>query len=477
MESFKNLPKPLKYLILTFSVSIFLLILLSAISFFQTKQTSQYMLDIERNYQVMINGEKLMSNLKDMETGQRGYLLTKRYAYLRPYFDAYRDVSINLKELETLIKDNPAQMERYNHLKKFVADKIHIMEDDRQTARNKELVGIDRLDLGKTKMDSIRVIISKFQETEQQLLNDKYSLKLTSDKRLPIYILLLSGCSGLLLLLSFGFLFKELSERIKFQTALETNLEELSRSNAELEQFAYVASHDLQEPLRKIRAFSDRLLRKYHEILPEDGQDSLNKIGKSAQRMQALIDDLLAFSRMIKSTDQVKEIIDLNNVMTDVKSDLSLIIEEKKAEIIYANLPVIEGFRIQIKQLFYNLMSNALKFSKADTAAKIKLTYTEVLGSEIEEIDGTRKESVFYHFKFSDNGIGFESEYAERIFVIFQRLHGRNEYEGTGIGLAICKRVVVNHGGIIKAESIPDEGTTFHIYIPKTFISLGEVQP
>lgn len=424
------------------------------------------MSDIERNYQVMINGEMLMSNMKDMETGQRGYLLTKRYAYLYPYFDAYRAVGNNLTDLEKLLEGNPAQLSRLNTLKKLIGEKIHIMEEDRQKTRNKELVGLDRLELGKAKMDSIRSIVSKFQVAEKTLLNKKYSLKITSDRRLPNYILMLSVCSGLLLMLSFAFLFRELRNRINLQKALENNLNELSRSNSELEQFAYVASHDLQEPLRKIRAFSDRLLKKHRESLPQDGQESLDKIGKSAQRMQYLIDDLLIFSRTVKNTQQEKEAVDLNAILEEVKGDLSLVIDEKKATISSDELPTILAYKVQIKQLFNNLISNSLKFSKTDNQPVIEISCEEIEGKDVEGIDGVRKENKYYHLQFKDNGIGFEPEYAERIFVIFQRLHGRNEYEGTGIGLAICKRVVVNHDGIIRAESKPNEGATFDVYLP-----------
>lgn len=466
MNTFQNLSRPLKYVILTFVVSIILLVVLSVISYLKIRQTSQYMSDIERNYQVMINGEMLMSNMKDMETGQRGYLLTKRYAYLYPYFDAYRAVGNNLTDLEKLLEGNPAQLSRLTTLKKLIGEKIHIMEEDRQKTRNKELVGLDRLELGKMKMDSIRSIINKFQVAEKTLLNKKYSLKITSDRRLPNYILMLSVCSGLLLMLSFAFLFRELRNRINLQKALENNLNELSRSNSELEQFAYVASHDLQEPLRKIRAFSDRLLKKHRENLPQDGQESLDKIGKSAQRMQYLIDDLLIFSRTVKNTQQEKESVDLNAILEEVKSDLSLVIEEKKATVSSDELPIISAYKVQIKQLFNNLISNSLKFSKTDIQPVITVSCEEIEGKDIEGMEGVRKESMFYHLRFKDNGIGFESEYAERIFVIFQRLHGRNEYEGTGIGLAICKRVVVNHDGMIRAESMPNEGTTFDVYLP-----------
>jgi signal transduction histidine kinase len=424
--------------------------------------------DIERNYQVMMKGEELISKMKDMEAGQRGYLLTQRNVFLNPYYDAYRVVGKIINDLEDLVEHNERQMARLTHLKKLIADKIKITDANVKLARAKQPISPDNLKEDKNKMDEIRNTMNLFQLTEKQVLNNKYNLKISNDKDLPAYIIALSAFSVLLLFASFGFLVYELRKRIKFQKALENNVDKLQRSNSELEQFAYVASHDLKEPLRKIRAFSGILMKKHYEALNHDGQESLDKIDKSAERMQLLIDDLLTFSRTVNHRDQEFEVVNLNEILAEVESDISVTIDEKKAQIITEELPVILGFSFQLKQLFYNLLSNSIKFARKGVSPVIEITSEEMAGKDIFFIEGIREESTFYHLCFQDNGIGFERTYAEKIFVIFQRLHGRQDYEGTGIGLAICKRVMGNHNGFIFAEGELEKGARFHLFFPKS---------
>ncbi|PLK45421.1 MULTISPECIES: sensor histidine kinase [Emticicia] len=461
--------KPFRYVTISFISCIILLMILTVVSYLKVHQTLAYMEDIERNYQVMMKGEELISKMKDMETGQRGYLLTQRNVFLNPYYDAYRVIGKIINELEDLVEHNEGQTQRLMQLKKLIAEKIQITETNIKLARIKTAVSAESLKSDKLKMDEIRNVMNLFLLTEKQILNNKYALKISNDKHLPGYIISLSASSALLLLASFGFLIYELRKRIRFQKALENNLDKLQRTNSELEQFAYVASHDLKEPLRKIRAFSGILLKKHYSSLNQDGQESLNKIEKSAERMQLLIDDLLTFSRTVNHYDQELQTVDLNQMLEEVETDLSLAIEEKKVRIITEELPVIKAFPFQIKQLFYNLINNSIKFSQNDIAPIIEISSEEMSGKDIFFIEGLREESTFYHLCFQDNGIGFEPGYAEKIFVIFQRLHGRHEYEGTGIGLAICKRVMGNHNGFIFAEGQVNKGARFHLFFPKTF--------
>lgn len=237
----------------------------------------------------------------------------------------------------------------------------------------------------------------------------------------------------------------------------------LARSNAELQEFAYVASHDLQEPLRKIQAFGDRLNTKYGDVLTEQGRDYLERMQNAAGRMQALINDLLTLSR-VTTRAQPFVPIPLNRVVQEVLSDLEVRIQQTGARIEIGELPIVEADPVQMRQLLQNLIGNALKFHREDEPPVIKI-YSCLL-----EDSQKRSKGVTPHLHcqlwVEDNGIGFDEKYTSRIFNAFQRLHGRSEYEGTGMGLAICRKIVERHNGSITANSAPQQGATFIVMLP-----------
>ncbi|MEM1318512.1 MAG: PAS-domain containing protein, partial [Pseudomonadota bacterium] len=254
----------------------------------------------------------------------------------------------------------------------------------------------------------------------------------------------------------------DITQQLKASAALERSNRLLERSNAELQNFAYIASHDLQEPLRKIEAFGDRLLKKHGDQLPEGGQHYLDRINDAAGRMRQLINDLLSFSR-VSSKERKLEAVDLTQIAQGVVSDLQVRIEETGARIEIADLPTIEGDPTQMRQLMQNLISNALKFVREDVTPTISLSASQNTGTDDNSLPLRTCQLVF-----SDNGIGFENRFAEQIFTIFQRLHGRSEYAGTGIGLSTCRKIVERHNGTISAQGVPGEGATFTVTLPLT---------
>jgi PAS domain S-box-containing protein len=258
---------------------------------------------------------------------------------------------------------------------------------------------------------------------------------------------------------------KELKEAKKeleqYQQQLEQKINELNMSNHELEQFAYIASHDLQEPLRKIKTFS--LLLKKEIPFDEKGDFYFEKIVSSSDRMSALIKDVLNYSRLSNKNEKFVE-TDLNSVLDNVKTDFELFIKEKNAVIHSTPLPVIKGIPLQLTQLFANIINNSIKFSEQSPLIKISASLAE--GAALEYLPQLDTAKKYHRITFNDNGIGFEQQYAAQIFTIFQRLNDRHSYEGTGIGLALCKKIVENHHGAIKAESEPDKGATFLVYLP-----------
>lgn len=235
--------------------------------------------------------------------------------------------------------------------------------------------------------------------------------------------------------------------------SLHRRAAELARSNEELESFASIASHDLQEPLRKVRTFTEQLTVLEADRLSEKGRDYLVRANSAAERMQNLIEDLLKFSR-VSTQGRPFELVDLGEVATRVVGDLENQVEEAGASVDIGPLPVITADPLQMQQLMQNLISNAIKFRRPDAAPEVKVR---------AEIRNGRM-----HLSVSDNGIGFEPKYAARIFRIFERLHGRTEYPGTGIGLALCRKIADRHGGTIEAESSPGQGATFTVVLPVT---------
>jgi PAS domain S-box-containing protein len=244
---------------------------------------------------------------------------------------------------------------------------------------------------------------------------------------------------------------KERTETLlKREATLEKQNKKLQNQNKELEQFTYIASHDLQEPLRSLISFSELLEKEFIGKLGENGEFYINFISKSSKRMQLLVKGLLDYSRIGREKNLVE--IDCNQIMKDVLTDMIITIKESNAEITVSDLPQLKGYETEIRQLFQNLVSNALKFRKKDVAPKI-------------EIFAQKREDDWL-FSVQDNGIGIEENNKQKLFVIFKRFNNREEYEGTGIGLAHCKKIVELHGGTIWADSKFGEGSTFYFTIP-----------
>jgi light-regulated signal transduction histidine kinase (bacteriophytochrome) len=246
-------------------------------------------------------------------------------------------------------------------------------------------------------------------------------------------------------------MFDDITERKQAEAALHEAHEELKRSNSELEQFAYVASHDLQEPLRMVSSYTELLGRRYGEKFDADAKEFMGYIVDGAARMKQLIEDLLAYSRVGTKGKDFKP-VELDRALRRALGNLKAAIDESGAAVTHDPLPTLQADEVQLAQLFQNLIGNALKF-RAEAAPRIRV--------QVSEMD------KFVEFAVRDNGIGIEPQYFERIFMVFQRLHNKGEYPGTGIGLAICKKVVERHGGQIRVESRPGEGSAFIFTLPK----------
>lgn len=237
------------------------------------------------------------------------------------------------------------------------------------------------------------------------------------------------------------------------QASMEENISDLNRSNLELQQFAYVASHDLQEPIRKINYYSDYIINKYAQLLDDKGREYLNAMALASSRMRGLVHDLLAFSQVEKKAVEFTS-VNLDDVLKDVLHDIDVMIKEKNAQVQVEHLPAIDADEGMMRQLFENLITNSLKYSKEETPPLIRISSARRNGS--------------LEINVTDNGIGFDEKYLPQMFMLFQRLHSVNKYKGTGLGLAICQKIVRLHNGSIHARSRENEGATFIISLPYT---------
>jgi signal transduction histidine kinase len=259
----------------------------------------------------------------------------------------------------------------------------------------------------------------------------------------------------------------------KLNLQLLENNDHLKNTIEELDRFAYVASHDLQEPLRKILIFSDKLEQGYKNALGNEAASYLEKIVKSSERMHQLINDLLKFSRYTNDNYGFEK-TDLNHVLKDVLSDVEMEIQKKHAKVVVEDLPTIWAIPSQMRQVFQNLISNSLKFSRDGVDPEINIFAKRSSNTPASAVNRKSATDNYYQIYFKDNGIGFDPKYAKEIFVVFKRLHSYHDFEGTGIGLSICKKIIEKHNGFITAESTLNEGSTFTIILPER-IKLDEL--
>jgi signal transduction histidine kinase len=411
-----------------------------------------------------------LSGLQDVETGERGFAVTGVDRFLEPY---NWGKTVSIKHLETVLNlttDNVGEQKNIQEALKLARSKIAASEAN-INAKRKGVVSIKDVDAGKSIMDAYRVQMAKMIGVETNLLAER-----TADFQHTQTMV--SALTGILSVLIFGLLSwvykitskgiedekrrvkelnafniglqNEIAQRVKTEKALKETTVKLTSSNTDLQQFAYVASHDLQEPLRAVSGFLTLIMSKHKGKLDPETESWINHAVEGSQRMRSLINDLLVYARVESRGKELTD-VDCNAALTLAKKDLSVVLEETEAEIVSDNLPHVLGDVGQLGQLLQNLIGNAVKF-RGSNKPVVKIT--------------VERKNNDWQFAVKDNGIGFDIEHADRIFVIFQRLQGREEYKGTGIGLALCKKIVERHGGRIWAESEKGSGSTFFFTIP-----------
>lgn len=414
--------------------------------------------------------EQITRQLKDAEAAIRGYNITKKQEFLQPGMNE-RSTRIE-KEYRALrrITDEPTQLANLDTLKRLLDVKYSQLTAGEAIGTNGSGISVGE---GEVSMDLIDKKVDEMMTIEQAQLDEKSrAFQFFSSLWIPV-VFVISIVAILIGIYSYVTLTREfrlqlhIEHRMKnYQRELQENIALLNKTNQELEQFAYVASHDLQEPLRKISTFSDRLQMKYRDALPEEAGQLIDRMVAAVSRMRVLINDLLIFSRAGRIMPENITPVDMNALLEDVTGDLDVVLQEKKGSVICDQLPIIEGNETAFHQLFQNLLSNSIKFASPGRPLEIRIRRELLSGRETGVVKENKWEESFCRITIEDNGIGFDQAYADRIFLIFQRLHGVSEYKGTGIGLAICKKIVDAHHGHISAKGRPGEGASFVVLLP-----------
>jgi signal transduction histidine kinase/CHASE3 domain sensor protein len=448
----------------------------------------------------------LLASVTAVESAARGYVIAGHAASRRRYLEAVEAIPPLLTHIHRLAADNPLQQRRVHELDGQIKTRLGLLQQLMNSADTDGIEAEQTMklgDQGREAMAAIQRTIQTMEAEEAQLLSAR-----RGEARVSYFTAVASSLLSVVIgvgLVGFGLFLThrdlaarerhaeelsrmnewleervrdrtaaisaannslrgEIAERSRAEQATRQLAAELARSNRELTQFAAVASHDLQEPLRKIQAFGDRLLLQSGDQLTDKGRDYLNRILAAAGRMRALIDGLLEYSRVtIRRQPMVS--VNLHQVAEDVIGDLDNRLQQASGRVEIGELPTIDADPIQMRQLFQNLIGNALKFRQKDIDPVVRVS-GHVVAPPAGGNGAVTAAVPWCELSFVDNGVGFETVYAERIFDLFQRLHGRNEYEGTGMGLAICKKIVERHGGKISATGQPGEGSRFTVLLP-----------
>lgn len=462
----------LQYLYWVLAGTVFVLFLVGLAAFRNLQRAQGYGELVTHTNRVLLKTEETISLLKDAETSVRGYLLTHNYDFLDPYYASITKIEPALHELEILTKDNEKQRGPIKAMQELTNQRFkmvnRLMIISLSTSDHDTLY--DALLQGKVVMDSIIVQATRVQKEEHRLLVEREKIQSELSALTPFWLGLISLLAVLLFSATFIAVILELTKRWRYENQLEQAVADLKKSNEELENFVYVASHHFQEPLRKMQTFSDRLTNKYQSSLQGDAAFLLTRVNKAAARMQELMDDLLVYLHIGRQPEPDEfQSQKLSTLLHTFLTERETIIKAAQGDISIAAddaLPEVCCSAVQLRTLLEQLLDNSLKFVRENNKPVVKIRTFVTDGKDIPGASKEDMERKFCGIEFSDNGIGFDVTYEDKIFQLFQRLHHTHEYPGTGIGLTICRKVVANHRGYLQVESKVSFGTTFYIYLP-----------
>ncbi len=460
------MPKSQLYSI-AFGLSLLILLIFSVLLYDSINSLRDKSFLVEHSQIIIDKLQTLNLAMMDVETSQRGFLLTRDTSFLDLLIQSRDKIPVLLDTLTVLTGNNQSQAKNAVAIKEAVVMRLLELQE---VLNRMEYYSIPELTAelksGKKLMDLFRHKISVMQKEESSLLNSQANSKHAYERLTPNYFKAILTITTMIGLASFILLLRELKQRLAVQSLLETRVNTLGQANAELQQIAHITSHDLQEPLRKIRTFIDALQSKFPNDLPDEAKVMLERVDKNANYIRELVADLSDFVGLANNEEDRLPDVDVNKILFNVQKEQSAAMALKQAQIQISALPRVSGFEKQMHILFRELFTNALKFSKPGHPLEITITGNLVTGKQLPQ-DFKFGDRNFNVISIYDNGIGFDEQYAHKIFILFQRLHGSNSsYKGKGIGLAICQRIMANHDGFITAAGQEGKGATFQLYFP-----------
>lgn len=441
-----------------FILAICVLLIISTFAYRSALQLERSQDEITRSYQIKSELNLLHAKVSESVQCQRDFLLTRGADKAKLFEDKKFKIGKSLKRLELYAQAHPNQAERVRDLNWSVGVALYSIQNSFQLKEPASTVeGRQVLETTDVLTRSVKEQIKEMIRSEDANIRDNRLMHIKQSTFTPFGSLLLILFSLLALVLFYYQINEDFLQ-------LKSMNKELEITNTELSSFNHVTSHDLQEPLRKIETFISRLEDKERENLSDSGKLYLDKIGVSANNMRRLIQDLLLFSQTNK-TERAFERTSLQDMVHDVLLDLDQDLDSKNGSVkIKSKLPEVTCIPFQIRQLFVNLIGNSIKYAKEGRPLMVEIFHSIYIPTESE--NNVLPFSKYHEIIIKDNGIGFEQQYSDKIFELFERLHQKNQFSGSGIGLAICKKIIDNHSGHIVAEGLPGEGATFHIYLP-----------
>jgi len=442
-----------------FAFSLALLVTLSLYSFQRFAAYVNFADAVDHHHLLISQLNKLSADLGQAQNDQRSFLLYNDSAYAHRFFRTTEDIKTSFASLYSLMKADHEQQKRLHKLNIAMKSTLDLLKtgmaiNDSINRKQEESL-----------MDNSQALVHEMEQAEKQALTQRQHVKEFYENNTPQYFTALFVFTFLVFCVSFGLLARQYRSRVKNQQALENKVIELNQASAEGEQMSYVAAHDLQEPLRKIRTFSALLLDRHAKEMNDEVRNILKRIDVASTRAQVLMQDIVNYNTIAHSREDMAE-VDLFYLVNEIAHDPDHAVRKKNATIHCDDLPIIKGYPTQVGILFRSLFDNSVKFAKPDAPCAINIS-SSVVNKDNLPVKGRQAYDHYHRIAVKDNGIGFDNKFVDKIFQMFQRLHGQDApYEGRGLGLALVKRIMTNHHGIVEGHGEPGKGATFILYFP-----------